>query len=47
MNKDFQKILILWMISIAISWVALYSLKDIKFKNTKKIAENRQNNKKL
>lgn len=39
MNKDFQKILILWIISIVISWVALYSFKDVKFKNTRKLAE--------
>ena len=37
MNKDFQKILILWIISIAISALALYSFRDIKFKNTKKL----------
>ncbi len=43
MNKDFQKILILWIISIIISSVALYSFRDVKFKNTKKLAE--QNNK--
>lgn len=43
MNKDFQKILILGMISIIISAIALYSFKDIKFKNTKKLTE--ENNK--
>ncbi len=38
-NKDFQKILILWIVSIVISWFALYSFKDITFKNTKKLQE--------
>lgn len=39
-NKDFQKILILWVISIAISWLALYSFRDISFKNTKDLKKN-------
>ncbi len=42
MNKDFQKILILWAVSIIISWITLYSYKDIKFKNTKKLQEQQQ-----
>ena len=42
MNKDFQKILILWLISIVISALALYSFRDVKFKNTKKMLEENQ-----
>ncbi len=42
MSKDFQKILILWLISIVISSLALYSFRDIKFKNTKKMLEENQ-----
>lgn len=36
MNKDFKKILILWIISIIVSWLWIYSMRDIKFSNTKK-----------
>ncbi len=39
MNSDWKKILILWFISIAISAITLYSFRDVKFKNTKKLAE--------
>ncbi|MCK9467262.1 MAG: hypothetical protein M0P94_02945 [Candidatus Absconditabacterales bacterium] len=42
MNKDFQKILILGLISIVISALALYSFRDVKFKNTKKMLEENQ-----
>ncbi len=42
MNKDFQKILILWLVSIVISSIALYSFRDIKFKNTRKMLETNQ-----
>lgn len=43
MNKDFQKILILGIISIIISAIALYSFRDIKFKNTKKLWQEIEN----
>jgi len=39
-NKDFQKILILWIVSVFISWFALYSFRDISFKNTKNLKDN-------
>lgn len=39
MDKEWRKLIILWIISIAISALALYSFKDVKFKNTKKLAE--------
>ena len=39
MNSDGKKVLILGIISIAISAITLYSYNDVKFKNTKKIAE--------
>jgi len=42
MQKDLQKILILGIVSIIISAIALYSFKDIKFKNTKKLTEQTQ-----
>jgi RNA polymerase-binding transcription factor DksA len=43
MNKDFQKILILGIISIIISAIALYNFRDIKFKNTKKLSQEIEN----
>ena len=39
MNKDFKTLLMLWVTSIIISGLALYSFKDITFKNTKKLQE--------
>jgi hypothetical protein len=39
-NKEFKTLLILWIVSIVISGLALYSFKDVKFKNTKKLQEN-------
>lgn len=39
MNTDWKKVLIMWVISIAISAFALYSFRDVKFKNTKKTIE--------
>lgn len=39
MNSDWKKVLIMWIISIAISALALYSFRDVKFKNTKKTIE--------
>lgn len=35
MNKEFKTILILWVISIFISWLWLYQFRNVKFKNTK------------
>jgi|GEM_PF-5128066 Skp family chaperone for outer membrane proteins len=43
MNKDFQKILILGIISIIISAIALYNFRDIKFKNTRKLSQELNN----
>ena len=37
MNKEFKTILVLWIVSIIISWFWLYQFKDIKFKNTKNL----------
>ena len=39
MNSDWKKVLILWVIAIAISAITLYSFRDVQFKNTKKLAE--------
>ena len=36
-NKDFKTILILWIVSILVSWLWLYQFKDVHFKNTKKL----------
>jgi len=49
MNKDFKKIVILGIISIIISSLWIYSLRDIKFTNTKKIQKQieKQEQKKL
>lgn len=49
MNKDFKKIVILGIISIIISSLWIYSLRDIKFTNTKKIQKEieKQEQKKL
>ena len=35
MNKEFKTILILWIVSIFISWLWLYQFRNVKFKNTK------------
>ncbi|HRX64127.1 MAG TPA: hypothetical protein P5060_03430 [Candidatus Absconditabacterales bacterium] len=40
MNKDLKNIIILGLVSVIISSIALYSFRDIKFKNTKKLQEN-------
>ena len=37
MNKEFKKILLLWLVSILISGIWLYQFKDVKFKNTKNL----------
>ena len=37
MNKEFKTILILWIVSIIISWLWLYQFRNVKFKNTKKL----------
>ena len=37
MNKEFKSILILGIIAIIISWIGLYQFRDIKFKNTKQL----------
>lgn len=42
MNKDFKTILMLWIASIIISGLALYSFRDVKFSNTKKLKEQAQ-----
>lgn len=39
MNKEFKTILILWVISIFISWLWLYQFRNVKFKNTKDLAK--------
>jgi len=35
MNKEFKTILLLWLVSILISWLWLYQFRNVKFKNTK------------
>ena len=42
MNKEFKTILILWVISILISWIWLYQFRGIKFKNTKDLEKKNQ-----
>lgn len=39
MNKDWKRLIILWIVSIIISAMTLYSFRDVHFKNTKKLAE--------
>lgn len=42
MQSDWKKVLIMWVISIAISVFAFLSFNNVKFKNTKKVAEEYQ-----
>ena len=42
MNKDLKNILILWVISIIISWIWLYQFRGVKFKNTKNLEKRNQ-----
>ena len=42
MNKDFKSILVLGIVAIIISWIGLFQFRDVKFRNTKDIEQNKK-----